>query len=331
MFENLKSRFKNNPRLYYAMSIAATWAGVGSLMMGIEMAQKYGIIPFLLWALGNTLACIVFGIFAPMIPKLREVFHSRVMKIIVGLMCPFQVWVSMNGIQSVFADTPLTSDYGMMLAYMAALFFIWLLFSFGTVRNVLTDHISWVAVYGVATVLTVAAIIYSKGNMVPLSWGLENASVGLEKCLLLIPGAFLYPYYFELLDYNDQNGDGTKKVNIRRAFIEGGLLFGVYLTFTFLLSWTNFSPALNIIKAFLIVLIAISSLSSFQYSIYLTFGHKLGLIINLAAVAMWQLLMPMGVMGVWTLMSTIRIFIVVGAIVTAIAWAAWSKRKAVSV
>lgn len=48
MFENLKSRFKSNPRLYYAMSIAATWAGVGSLMMGIEMAQKYGIVPFLL-------------------------------------------------------------------------------------------------------------------------------------------------------------------------------------------------------------------------------------------------------------------------------------------
>ena len=57
------------------MSIAATWAGVGSLMVGMQMAQTFGIVPFLLWALGNTLACIVFGVFAPGIPKVREVFR----------------------------------------------------------------------------------------------------------------------------------------------------------------------------------------------------------------------------------------------------------------
>lgn len=84
MFSKIVSKFKNKPSLFYSMSIAATWAGVGSLMMGVEMTQKYGVVPFLLWALGNTLACIVFGIFAPMIPKLRDVFRSRPMKVIVG-------------------------------------------------------------------------------------------------------------------------------------------------------------------------------------------------------------------------------------------------------
>ena len=77
------TRFNNDPLTYYAMSIAATWAGVGSLMMGIEMAQKHGLLPFLLWSLGNTLACIVYGILAPSIPKLRDVplkdyaYHHR--------------------------------------------------------------------------------------------------------------------------------------------------------------------------------------------------------------------------------------------------------------
>lgn len=83
------------------MSIAATWAGVGSLMMGIEMAQKHGLLPFLLWSLGNTLACIVYGILAPSIPKLRDVFRSKIMRTITGLMCPFQVWISLNGIQMI--------------------------------------------------------------------------------------------------------------------------------------------------------------------------------------------------------------------------------------
>jgi len=159
--------------------------------------------------------------------------------------------------------------------------------------------------------------------------GFENIPIGVEKCLLLIPGAFLYPYYFEILDYNDKNDDGTKKINVRKAFIVGGVLFGAYLIFTFLLAWTNFSPMLNIVKAFLIVLIASSSLSSFQYSIYLTFGRKLGLGINIAAVALWQLLIPLGVMGVWTLMSTIRVYIVLAAVVIALIWNCVSSRKAV--
>lgn len=333
MFSKLKDRFTEDPTLYYAMSIAATWAGVGSLMNGITMAQDYGIVPFLIWALGNTLACVAFGVFAPAIPKLRDVFRTKAMHSLVGLMCVFQIWLSMNGIQAIFADTVLGGRFGMVLAYMAAVFFLVLLIRFGMVRNVLTDNMSWSAVYGVALVLTVCAIIHSQGNMNPLAWGLDaaNIGVGVNKGLLLLPGAFLYPYFFEILDYNEGNTDGTKKVCIRRAFTLGGFMFGAYLIFTFLLAWTNFSPVLNVIKAVLVTLVAVSTLSSFLYSVYITFGRKLGLAVNLASIALWQLLIPMGVMGVWTLMSTIRIYIVAGAIIAAFVWWAVERRKAATV
>lgn len=329
MFSQLKDKFMNNPSLYYSMSIAATWAGVGSLMVGIQMARDYGIIPFLLWALGNTLACIVFGIFAPRIPKLRDVFRSKPMHFIVGIMCIFQVWINMNGIQSIFNDTPLTSTFGMALAYAVAVFFIFLLIRYGMIRNVLTDKASWITVYCVAFVLTICAIIYSQGNMNVLSWGMDQIPAGVEKCLLLLPGAFLYPYFFEILDYNDSNKDGTRKINVQRAFISGGLLFGVYLIFTFLLAWTNYGPVLNTVKAILITLVAVSTISSFLYSIYITFGKKLGIVVNIASVALWQLVIPMGVLGVWTLMSSIRIFVVIGTIFYSFAWYFLEKRKAV--
>ena len=325
----LKNSFKEKPSWYYSMSVAATWAGVGSLMVGIQMAQKFGIVPFLIWAFGNTMACIVFGLLAPVIPKVREVFRSRPMRYIVGLMCVFQVWVNMNGIQSIFKDTLLTGRFGMILAYTVAAAFLILLLRYGMIRNVLTDYASWAAVYGTALLLTIGAIIYSRGNMNILSWGIGAGAIseGIQKCVLLLPGPFLYPYFFEILDYNDRNNDGTRKVNIRRAFVCGGLLFGAYLTFTFLLAWTNFNPVLNIIKAFLITLIAVSTISSFLYSIYITFGRRLGLVINAAAIALWQLLIPMGVLGVWTLMASIRIYIVIGGILLAIAWHLISRKK----
>ena len=324
---SILDRFKRNPSLYYSMSIAATWAGVGSLMVGIQMAQNYGILPFLLWAFGNTMACVLFGIMAPRIPRLREVFASRPMQIIMGLMCVFQVWINLNGIQTIFIDTPLGGDFGQVLAYTVAFFFIAILIRYGMIRNVLTDNMSWIAVYAVGFVLTIAAIIYSQGNMRQLSIGLDQIPAGIEKCLLLLPGPFLYPYFFELLGYNDKNEDGTKKINITKAFVMGGLLFGAYLIFTFLLAWTNFSPVLNTIKAVLITLVAVSTVSSFLYSIYLTFGRKHGLIVNIVCVVIWQMVIPMGVLGVWTLMSSIRIFIVLGSIAAAVLWHLRSKGK----
>jgi len=235
----------------------------------------------------------------------------------------------MNGIQSIFNDTLLTGTFGLILAYAAAILFIFLLLKFGMIRNVLTDNVSWIAVYGIALLLTVGAIIYSRGNMNVLSWGLEPAALrdGFQKCVLLIPGPFLYPYFFEILDYNDKNEIGVKKVNIRKAFIKGGLLFGAFLTFTFLLAWTHFNPVLNIIKAFLVFLVGISTVSSFLYSIYITFGRKLGLVINIAIVGFWQFLIPMGVLGVWTLMASIRIYIVIGAILFAIGWHFAEKKR----
>lgn len=45
-----------------------------------------------------------FGLAVLRIPKLRDVFRSKLMRIVMGVMCPFQCWISMNGMQTVFAD-----------------------------------------------------------------------------------------------------------------------------------------------------------------------------------------------------------------------------------
>ena len=135
----IKEKFKTNPKLYYALSICATWAGIGSLMNGITMTQTYGWLPSLIWVLGNVLACIIFGAVALKIPKVREVFGSEIMKWVCGIMCVFQAWLSMNGTQTVFGDTPLGSDYGAAIAYILALVFLIILLKYGMIRNVLLE------------------------------------------------------------------------------------------------------------------------------------------------------------------------------------------------
>lgn len=327
MIKKLISNIKQNATIYYAMSIAATWANAGSLLNGISTTQDDGIIPFILWAIGNTLACIVFGLFATRIPKLTDVFYSKPMQIIMGIMCPFQCWISLNGIQSVFATTALGDIGGIVIALAFAIFFIVLLYKYGILSNVLSDHISWVAVYVVLFALTGIVLISSNGDYVNVSLGAENIGVGIKNCILLIPGAFLYPYYFDLLKYNKENSDGVKKVNVEKSFIIGGLAFGVYLIFVFLMAFAKFGSITNFIKAILVTLIVISSLSSFLYSIVVTFGRKLGTFINIITIIIWQFIIPLGVMGAWTLMASIRIYIVLGAILIAYIWYFKEKRE----
>lgn len=327
----IKNKFKENPLLYYALSICATWAGIGSLMNGVAMTQTYGIIPSVIWVLGNTFACILFGLVALKIPKVREVFRSRPMMWICGVMCVFQAWLSMNGMQTVFADTVIGETGGTWIAYVLAAAFLVILLRFGMIRNVLTDGFGWIVVYVLALAVTITALLQSRGHLNVIGLGLEpeNMRTGIWKAILLLPGPFTYPYFFRILDYNDRNEDGTQTVNVKLAFTLGGVFFGVYMAITFLLAWAQFTPALSMVKAVLITIIGTSTLSSSMYSIYIAFGKKIGLGINLGLILLWHVLIPLGVMGMWTLMASVRIYFAGAGILAALIWHFAEKRKAV--
>lgn len=328
--EKITQKFKEKPTLYYAFSICATWAGIGSLMNGVAMTQSLGAIPSLIWVLGNVLACILFGAIATKIPRVREVFCSKIMMWICGIMCVFQAWLSLNGVVSVFADTPLGSKFGEFIAYLTAIIFLFILLRFGMIRNVLTDGAGWLVVYLLVVATVISAFLYSNGSYNEIAMGLEEAPMkeGIWKAILLLPGPFTYPYFFEILNYNDNNTDGTKSVlNIKKAFTLGGVLFGIYMAIVFPLAWLKFNPALSVMKAVLITIIGTSTLSSAMYSIYIAFGKRVGLFVNMGLIVGWQFLIPLGVMGMWTLMASVRIYFVGAGILFAILWWAYEKHK----
>jgi hypothetical protein len=325
----LKAKFKSNPQAYYAMSIAASWAGVGSLMNSITLTQNYGLIPSMIWGFGNSLACIIFGIICCKLVTLRELMRTKVMQYIIGFMSIFQLWINMNGIREIFADTPIGTTGGTIIVYAVCIGFIILLLRFGMIRNVLTDSASWYMVYALVAALTLFALAHSNWQLLPVPKGLEwsNIKVGLVKGFLLLPGPFTYPYFYALLDYNDQNDDETSRIDIRESFILGGCMFGAYMLFTYVLAMTEFTPALNLLKAILVSLIGISSISTFIYSEYLVFGRKFGLAIDVCTVIFWPLLISLGVMGVWTLMAEIRIYLIAVLLVIALIKKALAGKK----
>lgn len=308
----ISEKFKKNPSLFYSMSIAATWAGAGSFIVGTQVAQTAGLLPWLLWALGNSLTCIVFGIIATKFKTVREVAGSKPMKILMGLMAIFQVWVNMGGIHEMLAPTVIGPTVSYIIVYGLAIFFLILYLKKSTYRNVMTDNGSWGIVYGLIFLIVIISLISNGFKGIPVGFNAPEIKAKGWTCVTLMFGGFFYPTFWELLDYNDENNGEAEKINIRRSFINGGLLFGFYLLFVLLGACTEYSSSLNLVKGILVSLVAISSLSSFIYAITIDFGKKIGFAINVLTFALWKVLVPMGIMGIWMLMQDVRIWMVWG-------------------
>lgn len=236
----------------------------------------------------------------------------------------------MNGIYEMLSPTVIGSNATYGIVYGLSIFFIIFYLKRATFRNVATDNFSWLLVYLLIAVLVVFSMITNGIHSISTEIVPSAIKQNAWLCFTLSAGGFFYPTFWELLDYNDGNDEGTKKVNMRKAFVNGGLLFGFYLLFVLAGAYTTYSPAANLLKGILVSLVAVSSLSSFIYGAMVNFGKKLGVAIDIGAVALWQLLVPMGAMGVWTMLQNVRIWMIIGMFAVAFLWHCAEKRKAVA-
>ena len=328
MFKTLTEKLKSNPQAYYALSIAASWAGAGSLMNSTTLANTLGVIPSLIWCLFNTIACMVFGVIILKLPTVREVMRTKLCRIILALFSIFQIWLCMTAINEAWSGTFIGDAGGKIITYGFTVVFIVALFRRGILANIITDNGGMYLIYALVLVLSFVSLGTVGFSFDGLSLGVENIPQGLYKGFLLLPGPFTYPYFFKLIDYNESNGEDVQRCNITKSFIYGGLGFGLYLVFAFSLIFTTVSPALNICKAVLLSVLAISSLSSFIYSEFAVFGKKVGLGINLFALAFWILVAPLGVMGVWTLMAESRLWLIIAMLLWALALRIYRRMEA---
>ena len=313
------------------LRIAASWAGAGSLMNSATLARTLGIIPAATWCFFNTIACCVFGIIIWKLPTVREIMRMKISRAILALFSIFQIWLCMTAIREAWGGI-IGEEYAMVITYAVTLAFILALFAKGIIANILTDNGGMYLIYILVLILSGVSLMRSGFNTGSLQLGLGHDEMmqGLYKGALLLPGPFTYPYFYKLLDYNESNTEGVTQTDIIKAFIIGGLGFGLYLIFAFALIFTEISPTLNICKAVLLSVLAISSLSSFIYSEFAVFGRGLGFGINIFAMLFWFEVAPLGVMGVWTLMAESRVHLFFVMIIASVILRIRNGRKAVN-
>lgn len=300
-------------------------------MNSTTLANTLGVMPALIWALFNTLACIVFGVLIWYLPTVRRIMRTKACRMLLAIFSIFQIWLCMTAINDAWSGI-VGSFFAMLTTYVVSIAFIIALYRRGIIANILTDNGGMYVIYLLVAVLAGVSLVASNGDFNSLSLGIERDNIleGIRKGLLLLPGPLTYPYFFKLLDYNESNNENVQRCNITKAFIFGGIGFGVYMAFAFSLIFTNVSPVLEVCKALLLSALAISSLSSFIYSEYAVFGLKGGLGINLFAVAFWILVAPLGVMGVWTLLAESRVYLIVAMLIAAVILRLRARKKVIA-
>lgn len=322
MFTSIKNFFSRHMLFYYAMSMAASWAWGTSLIVGMGIVQDRGILPFVIWAIANSLSLPLFGYIAFKIPKLNEIMKTKPIMLFTTAVQCFCLWIQMNAIYEILTKYNIAGDTtSKIVAIAIAVIFLFGLFKNGLMRNVSTDQPIWSICY--IAMVVIAIIGFASGNgfqNIPLVKSSEDISWALYTCIVLFSGP--------LMDI--QNWQLARKVyeeKRMKSYYLAGILFAIYMALVFVLAYLQFNRAMDIIMVLAIICVATSTINNAIVGVQEIAGRKVGFAIAGICIASWQIVIPMGVMGLWLTMGTARIYVSIACIIAGLIWHHLEKKK----
>ena len=302
-----------NSTFFYAMSIAATWAWGTSLVVGMETIQTKGIIPFLIWAIANSLAIPLFGFICYRIPNLDKVVNSKIVMIFTTIVTIFCIWIQLNAIYQYLCNLEFITDFMAKIISIAIMIFMTLaLYKNGLIKSIFLDNPLWSLCYILLIVLLIYGIIANVETYNIVSYTNENEIWwAINSCFILFSGPIMSLQ-------NWQVAEKLKQENKMKAHYLAGILFAIYMAFVGILANFKFNGVMNIILIFVVLTVALSTADSAIVGMQKSVGKKWGTVISLIAIGCWNWVIPMGVMGLWTTMGDMRKYVALICIIVSI-------------
>lgn len=321
--DKLKGFFGRHMILYYAMSMAASWAWGTSLVVGMQIAQDRGTIPFVIWATANSLSLPLFGFIAFKIKKLDEIMKSKALLLFTTAVQCFCLWIQMNAIYEILIKYNITGDMtAKIVAIGIATVFLFALYNNGLMRNVSTDQPIWSICY--IGMILIAIIGFASGSgfrEITMVNSSDDIGWALYTCIVLFSGP--------LMDI--QNWQLARKVYAEKrmkSYYVAGILFAVYMALVYMLAYLQFNRVMDITMVVVIICVATSTINNAIVGVQEIAGKKVGFAIAGICIAAWQIVIPLGVMGLWLTMGTARIYVSAVCIALALIWQHREKKEA---
>lgn len=114
------------------------------------------------------------------------------------------------------------------------------------------------------------------------------------------------------------NGRKIKENKMKAHYLAGGL-FAIYMALVGVLANFKFNGIMNVILILIVLCVALSTADAAIVGIQKIAKKKWGTVISLLAIASWNWVIPMGVMGLWTTMGNMRKYVAAICIIVAVA------------
>lgn len=306
----------------YAMSLAASWAWGTSLVVGMQTVQTKGLIPFLIWAIANSLAIPLFGFIAYRIPNLEKVVNSKVVMIFTTIVSVFCLWIQLNAIYQYLCNLEFMTELVAKVIAMAVILIMTVaLYKDGLVKSIFLDNPLWSLCYVLLLILVILGFVTNVERHIIVNFtDKSQISWALNSCLILFSGPVM-------CIQNWQMAEKLKSENKMKAHYLAGVLFAIYMAFVGVLANFKFTGIMNIILILVVLCVALSTADAAIVGIQRIANKKWGTAISLLAIASWNWIIPMGVMGLWTTMGNMRKYVAAICIIVAVAMYFINKNK----
>ena len=309
---------------HYGMSLAANWAWGTSLIVGMELVQTKGVIPFAIWAVANSMALPLFGFLAYRIKYLERIITSKPVTAFTTIVLVFCIWIQMNAIyqQALVLTDNRWENYLRIGIIIFFLLLIIVLHNNGVIRSIIMNNPLWFVCYILLLIVALYGVITSQ-NVYELSVvsDAEDIRWAVNSCFILFSGPLMsIP--------NWQAASIMKKENVMYQHYVAGGLFAIYMVFVGILAAFRFDGFMKAFLCFIVMIVALTTADGAIAGMKEIGGQKIGAVLAVISVIFWPCVLPAGVMGLWTTMGNMRIFVAGVCIVKAVLYAA--KKKEVS-
>lgn len=307
---------------HYGMSLAANWAWGTSLIVGMELVQTKGVIPFAIWAVANSMALPLFGFLAYRIKYLERIITSKPVTAFTTIVLVFCIWIQMNAIyqQTLVLTDNRWENYLRIGIIIFFLLLIIVLHNNGVIRSIIMNNPLWFVCYILLLIVALYGVITSQ-NVYELSVvsNAEDIRWAVNSCFILFSGPLMsIP--------NWQAASIMKKENVMYQHYVAGGLFAIYMVFVGILAAFRFDGFMKAFLCFIVMIVALTTADGAIAGMKEIGGQKIGTVLAVISVIFWPCVLPAGVMGLWTTMGNMRIFVAGVCIVTAVLYAAKKKK-----
>ena len=280
------------------LSIAFSWAWASSLVIGQSIAIERGIVPFMIWAVANTLTLALFGVLFRRGLFTERIFTNKIFKTFAIVIQAFCLIINLNILNQIIGNYWITTAIG--------LFFILLMYRRGLFTSILTDKYQ-----GIITFITlIALIIVGAVSGVDIHTHPVNSDGGVlwalwSACILLTS------------PFGDIQMWQRAKVNDKGFWYATGF-FGFYMFLIFVMSLFQFNDLMNILLLIACLAVTTSTIDSIAVAMHEVSNKKRGTLLAIFLCVFWGVFKEIGIVELWSTIGIYRVAFCGGVLLAAL-------------